>query len=210
MVRVCPCWNQSGSHNRAVHASVRGCVWQRLWCVGNREKHLAPLCVDRTCQAEHVSWWGAGSQKGSDHHRSLPRPCATLHPSRGLHQGQRLHPLPAEVVACHMGLAEDHYVCLYGPPPPSVLGYRPQCHGAIMPRGRNATDPICYIRATALGLSVSRSISKQHRSFFSKAIENPFCSGALRTEIKGPSCCSNYRKSLVCCSSNYRKSLVTV
>ena len=79
-----------------------------------------------------------------------------------------------------------------------------------MPQGRNATDLICYIRATALGLSVSWSISKQHRSFSSKDIENSFCSGALRTEIKGPSCSSNYTKSLVCCSSNYRKSLVTV
>ena len=29
-------------------------------------------------------------------------------------------------------------------------------------------------------------------------MENSFCSGALRTEIKGPSCSSNYRKSLVC------------
>ena len=41
-----------------------------------------------------------------------------------------------------------------------MSGYRPQCHGAAMPRGhnatgRNATDPICYIRAPALGLSVS-------------------------------------------------------
>ena len=98
----------------------------------------------------------------------------------------------------------------YVPISPQIYGYRLQCHGAIIPRGRNATDPICYIRATALGLSVSWSISKQHRSFSSKAIENSFRSGVLRTEIKGPSCSSNYRKSLVCCSSNCRKSLVTV
>ena len=69
-------------------------------------------------------------------------------------------------------------------------GYRPQCHGAAMPQILYATSEL------RLWVSVFfLSISKQHRSFSSKAIENSFGSGALRTEIKGPSCSSNYRKS---------------